>query len=67
MSECQVCRSAGVEIQGNDGGGIGDDCFELNGVDERFRERGDFERGVVEAPDVIPDCDPMLAQSFTQL
>ena len=41
--------------KGDDSAGVGDDGFELDGVDEGFGEGGAFERGVVEAVDVVPD------------
>lgn len=55
--EGQVGDSAGVEVEGEDGGRVGDDRLELDGVDQRLGEGGVLERAVVEAPDVVPDCE----------
>lgn len=51
----QVGSSAGVEIECENGGGVGDDGFKLDGVDKGLGESGSLQRGVVEAVDVIPD------------
>jgi hypothetical protein len=53
--ESEIGDGAGVEVEGEDGAWIGDDGLELDGVDEGFGEGGEFERGVVEAVDVVPD------------
>lgn len=53
--EGQVSGLDGVEVDGEDGSGVGDDSFELDRVDEGFGEGCGFEGGVVEAPDVVPD------------
>jgi hypothetical protein len=54
--EGEVCDGAGVEVDGDDRGGVGDDGLELDGVDEGLGEGGVLQRAVVEAPDVVPDC-----------
>lgn len=53
--EGEVGGCAGVEVEGYDGCRVGDDGFELDGVDEGFGESGGFEGRVVEAVDVVPD------------
>lgn len=53
--EGEVCGCAGVEIEGKDGGGVGDNGLDLDGVDERLGQGGVLERRVVESVDVIPD------------
>lgn len=55
-AKVHVCGSTGVEIEGEDGGRVGDDGFEFDGVDEWFGKGGHFEGCVIEAVDVIPDC-----------
>jgi len=55
--EGEVVGRDGVEVEGQNGAGVGHDGFQLDGVDEGFCEGGDFERGVVEAVDVVPDCE----------
>ena len=57
MSEGEVGGLDGVEVEGEDGAGVGDDGFEVDGVDQGFGEGGEFEGRVVEAVDVVPDCD----------
>ena len=59
--EGEVLNGAGVEVEGDDGRGVGDDGLELDGVDERLGESGVLERGVVEAPDVVPDCEKIVS------
>lgn len=53
--EGEICDGAGVEVEGDDGGGVGDDSLDVDGVDEGLGHGGGFERRVIEAPDVIPD------------
>jgi hypothetical protein len=53
--EGEVGGGAGVEIEGEDGGRVGDDGLELDGVDEGLGEGGLLEGSVVEAVDVVPD------------
>lgn len=53
--EGQVGGCDGVEIEGEDGRGIGDDGLDFHRVDQRFGEGGVLEWGKVEAVDVIPD------------
>jgi hypothetical protein len=54
--ECEVGDGAGVEVDGDEGDGVGDDGLEVDSVDEGLGEGGALEGGVVEAPDVVPDC-----------
>lgn len=54
--ESEIGDFAGVQIEGDESCGVGDDGLEVNSVDKRLGEGGTLERGVVEAPDVIPDC-----------
>ena len=54
--ESEVLNGAGVEIEGDDGRGVGDNGLELDSVDEGLGEGGHFEGCVVEAVDVVPDC-----------
>jgi hypothetical protein len=57
--EGEVGNGARVEIEGKDGGGVGDDGLDVDGVDEGLSHGGGLEGGVVEAPDVVPDWRPM--------
>jgi hypothetical protein len=59
--ECKVLNGAGVEVEGDDRRGVGDNGLELDGVDEGLGEGGVLERGVVEAPDVVPDCGKIVS------
>ena len=54
--EGEVGDGAGVEVKGDDRGGVGDDSLDVDGVDEGLGNGGCLEGGVVEAPDVVPDC-----------
>jgi hypothetical protein len=56
QAEGQVFGGDFVQVEGQDGAGVGDDGFELDGVDEGLGEGGDFEGRVVEAVDIVPDC-----------
>jgi len=53
--EGEVGGRAGVEVEGQDCGRVGDHGFDFDGVDEGFRERCVLEGGVVETVDVIPN------------
>jgi len=53
--EGEVRDSARVEIECDDGGGVGDNGLDVDGIDERLGQSGVLEGGVVEAPDVVPD------------
>ncbi len=44
-----------VEINGEDSTGVGNAGFHFDGVDKGFGEGAVFERGKVEAVDVVPD------------
>lgn len=55
-AEGQVGGCAGVEVEREDGGGVGDDGLDLDRVDEGLREGRLLEWGVVEPVDVVPDC-----------
>lgn len=54
-AKCQILGLARVKVECQDGGWVGDDGLELDGVDERLREGRLLERRVVKAIDVIPD------------
>lgn len=54
-TEGEVGNGALVQIEGDDGSRVGDDGLEVDGVDKRLGHGGGLERGVVEAPDVVPD------------
>lgn len=56
LGEGEVSGRAGVEVEGQDGGGVGDNGFDFDGIDERLGKGGVLERGVIEAVDVVPDC-----------
>lgn len=62
--EGQVFGGDFVEVDGQDGDGVGDYGFHLYRVDEGFGERGAFEGGEVEAPDVVPDCGWLSARAL---
>jgi hypothetical protein len=53
--ECKICYCALVEIEGDDGGRVGDDGLDVNGVDKGLCQGSVLERAVIEAPDVVPD------------
>ena len=59
--ECEIGNLAGIEVERNERCGIGDDSLEVNSVDEGLGESGALEGGVVEAPDVVPDCNTRSA------
>ena len=59
--ESEVLNGAGVEVESDDGRGVGDNGLELDGVDKRLGEGGVLERGVVEAPNVVPDCEKIVS------
>ena len=59
--EGEVLNGASVEIEGNDRRGVGDNGLQLDGVDEGLGEGGVLERGVVEAPNVVPDCEKIVS------
>jgi hypothetical protein len=59
--ESEVVDGAGVKIEGKNARGVGDNGLELDDVDEGLGEGGVLERAVVEAPDVVPDCENSLA------
>jgi hypothetical protein len=56
----EVCSCAGVEVEGENRGRVGNYGFDFNGVDERFGESCMLERGVVEAVNIVPDCNLLL-------
>ncbi len=41
--ESEICGGASVEVEGKDGGWVGDNGFDFDGVDERFGEGGVLE------------------------
>ena len=53
--EGQVYCRNGIEVDSKDGGWFRNASFHLNRVNERFGQRGVFQRRVVETIDVIPD------------
>lgn len=53
--ESQISCCASVEIKGEDGGGVGYDGLNFDGVNKRFGESGVLEWRVVETVNVIPD------------
>ena len=53
--ECKVGGSAGVEVECQDGGWVGDHSLDFDGVNKRFGESGGFKWAIIEAVDVIPD------------
>jgi hypothetical protein len=53
--ECEICDCALVEVEGDDGGRVGDDGLDVNGVDKGLCQGSVLERAVIEAPDVVPD------------
>lgn len=55
LAEGQVGDGASVQVQGQDGRGVGDDGLDIDSVDKGLGEGSLLERGVVEAVDVIPD------------
>jgi hypothetical protein len=57
--EGKVGDRACVEIEGEDGRGVGDDGLDVDGVDEGLGHGSGLEGGVVEAPDVVPDWRSM--------
>lgn len=54
--EGEIGDLAGVEVEGDERSGVGDDSLKVDGIDEGLSESGALERSVVEAPDVVPDC-----------
>lgn len=59
--EGEIGDLAGVEIEGDERCGVSDDGLEVDSVDQRLGEGGALERRVVEAPDVVPDCDAKVS------
>lgn len=59
-SEGQVGESALVEVEGQDGGWVGHNGLDLDGVDEWLGEGSLLEWGVVEAIDVVPEVDLLV-------
>jgi hypothetical protein len=53
--ECEVGGCAGVEIEGEDCGWVGDNSLDFDGIDERFGEGSVLEWGVIESVDIVPD------------
>jgi hypothetical protein len=51
----QIGYGARVQVEGEDGRGVGDDGFDVDGVDEGLGHGSCLEGRVVKAPDVIPD------------
>jgi hypothetical protein len=59
--EGEILNGAGVEVEGDDGRRVGDNSLELDSVDEGLGEGGVLERAVIEAPDVVPDCEKVVS------
>ena len=53
--EGKVGGGAGVEIEGQNGGRVGDNGLDLDSVDKGLGKGGVFKRGVVETINVVPD------------
>lgn len=53
--EGEVSGCAGVEIEGDDCGRVGDNSLDFDCVDKGFSEGGNFERRVVKSIDIVPD------------
>lgn len=53
--EGEVGGGAGVEIEGQNGDGVGNDSLEIDSIDQGFRESGVLQGSVVKAVHVIPD------------
>lgn len=54
--EGEVGDCACVKVECEDGTRVCHDSLELNGVDEWLGQGGKLQWGVVEAVDVVPDC-----------
>ena len=54
-AEGKIGGGAGVEIEGENGGGVGNNCLELDSVDEGFGDGCLLERRVVESINIVPD------------
>lgn len=54
--ESEVGDFAGVQVESDERCGISDDGLEVDSVDKRLSEGSTLERGVIETPDIIPDC-----------
>lgn len=54
--ESKVGDGAGVEIEGDDWGGVSHDSLNVDGVDKRLGHGSRLERSVVKTPDIVPDC-----------
>lgn len=52
----QVGGGALVQVKNQNTGGVGHNSLHLDSVDERLRQGGLLERGVVETVDIVPDC-----------
>jgi hypothetical protein len=53
--ESEVGNGAGVEVEGEDCGWVGNNSLDLNCVDKRLSKSSLLERRIIEAVDVIPD------------
>lgn len=54
--EGEIGDLAGVEVEGDERSGVGDDSLKVDSIDEGLGESSALEGSVVEAPDVVPDC-----------
>lgn len=55
--EREVGDGDSVQVERDDSGRVSDNGLELDSVDEGLGESGVLQRAVVEAPDVVPDCE----------
>ena len=58
--EGKVGEGALVEVEGEDGGWVGDNGLDLDSVDEWLSESSLLEWGVVETVDVVPEVDLLI-------
>lgn len=58
--EGKVGNGAGVQVEGEDSGGVGDNGLDLDGVDEGLGEGGLLEGRVVESVDVVPESNLLI-------
>lgn len=56
QAEREVGYGALVQVEGDDWGRVGNDGFEVDGVNERLSHGGGLERGIIKTPDIVPDC-----------
>lgn len=60
--ECEGCDEGkvlgldGVQVEGDNSGGVSDYGLHVDDVNEGLGHGGGFEGSVVEAPNIVPDC-----------